>query len=191
MFDYQINKNICLLDGTKIFIDLSIPLECKVTDESEDEVIEGTIISQLLNGFKEGKKAYENSALPDKYLSRSKFIITNKLEYGVGGVFRLKTDEILFDANGMSGITETPSYLFGHELGHKIAKYIDKLKALEEIANILMLSTAYKEYLNEIFANECGVIVSGIENDAYYDIPLSQGKREGIHQIILANSYRV
>ena len=70
--NYIITKDVCLQDGTKIYICINIPLEAKVTDERADEFMNDTIINQIMRGFKTAKYAYENSLLPNKFLNYGK-----------------------------------------------------------------------------------------------------------------------
>ena len=191
MLTYKIRKDICLMDGTKVDISINIPIEEKYTSEQEDEFIESMIIDQLMRGFNTGKEAYEASELPNKFLNYSKFHISNQLEYPILGIHHGDTHDISFDSNAISGIGVSPDYLFGHELGHKISKFIDRKQAFKDIADILMMSDAYQYYLEEIFANECGNMVSGEENNEFYDQPLPEAKRKGIQRRILANVYRI
>lgn len=187
MINYKLGKEVCLFDGTKISIGINIPLSQKDTTEREDEWMNGVLIDQIVNGFNSAKDAYDNSPLPNKYLNHTRFIVLNSLENLTEANMR-PNDDIILDADGISGIGSKSEYVFGHEMGHKIIRHIDRKEALRDIADILVVSQDYEALLEEIFANECGNIV----NKSSYDfvVPMSQAKRQGVQRRVLANIYR-
>lgn len=158
-----IEKKICLLDGTKIEININIPLgDYCIIDEKKDEFMTDILTNQILNGLRHSLDAYKNSELPNKFLHPQIFIVTNELPFYMLGAFHLVGDNIVVDADAISNIRRTSSdFLLGHEMGHKICKYKDYQDAYESIASSFGISVNGNEaFLSEMYANLCGLIVS-------------------------------
>lgn len=189
----SINKEIALLDGIRITIDIDILLSDTAIIREEDSFIDDMLVNQVLNGLKDSIERYKESEMPNKFIKNQRYIITNKLPSNIKGVFSSIRDEIYVDADVISGITNLgAAFLHGHEVGHKIEKYFNLLAVYEEIAHILDLSVSGNEYLiSETFADECGNITAQSNIDhGLLRYPLEQEKREYIHRKILYNLYK-
>ncbi|MDE5630707.1 MAG: M48 family metalloprotease [Bacilli bacterium] len=196
-----IQKDICLMDGTRIKVDIHIPLRFNsVLDESQDEWVMEMLNNQVLKGLRDSIAAYKNSELPDKFLYPQKYTITNVFPEKVLGAFCLDGDDIIVDADTISNIGKTESsFLLGHEMGHKIAKYIDTMDALISIASSFGISVeGNEEFLNEAYANLCGIITCGnndipLLNFSSYSLNdiLSNGHTEHLKRKVLSNIYHI
>lgn len=196
-----IEKKICLMDGTNINIRINIPLDGYYQiDEKKDEFITDIIINQVLRGLKQAIASYKNSELPNKFLHPQVFYITNELPFYTLGAFQLVGDDIIVDADAISNIRKTSSdFLLGHEMGHKICKYIDPQNAYESIASSFGISILDNEYfLREMYANICGLIVSGNNEEKLPHLgeytlneALSQGHTEHLKRQVLKSIYHV
>ena len=161
-----VQKDICLMDGTKIKIDIQIPLKYDVAiDKRNEEFVEQIMIEQFLRGLKESIAAYKASELPDRFLYPQEYIITNVTPFL--GTYFLLGDDIMISADGISNITGTENtFLLGHEMGHKIDKYKETTDAFYSIATSFGMNVQdNEEFLREMYADICGIIVSG-NNDA-------------------------
>lgn len=175
-----VQKDICLMDGTKIQVDIQIPLEFDVAiDKKSEEWVEKMMIEQVLRGLKESIAAYKNSELSDRFLYPQKYIITNVTPFL--GTYFLIGDDIMVDADGISNITVTENtFLLGHEMGHKIAKYKDTTDAFYSIASSFGMNVPdNEEFIREIYSDLCGIIVSG-NNDA----PLVHLGRHSLNDVL-------
>lgn len=196
-----IQKDICLMDGTRIKVDIHIPLRYEsVLDDSQDEWIMEMLNNQVIIGLRRSIDAYKSSELPNKFLYPQNYIITNEVPQGAFGAFYLDGDDIIVEADTISNIGKVKSsFLLGHEMGHKIAKYIDTTDALYSIASSFGMGVeGNEEFLNEVYANLCGIIVSGknetpLANMGYHSLNdlLSNGHTEHLKRKVLSNIYHV
>lgn len=191
---YKIDKNISLLDGKSIAIDIDIPFSGEIDENGDYSFIEDIIVQGLYREAKGVLDGYQQSELPNKFIERQKMIITNNLPDSILGVCDVSND-IYLDADAMQGIRNIkPKSLFAHEVGHKILKYIDNIKALEDIGDFLGLKREYHlAILAEIFAEACGNIVS---DESCYNvlgekICVDHYTNEAIKQKTLYNIYHV
>lgn len=194
-----IQKDICLMDGTKIKIDIQIPLEYDIPiDKINEEFVEQTMIEQFLRGLRESISAYKASELPDRFLYPQEYIITNVTPFL--GTYFLMGDDIMISADGISNITGTENtFLLGHEMGHKIDKYKDTTDAFYSIATSFGMNVQdNEEFLREMYADICGIIVSGnneaplvhLGGHSLNDI-LSDRHTENLKRQVLRNVYHV
>lgn len=193
-----INKNIMLLDGTKISIDISLPVS-DIYDVGEERYyfVSDIMINQVLRGLRKSIDAYKSSELPDKYLNFQEYIVTNNIPYGILGAFRLVGDDIIVEADAISGIRPTSAaFLLGHEMGHKIDKYIDTKETYASIASSFGIGSDNEEFLREMYANICGLIASnnndeGLAHLGGMSLPdvLSEGHTEYLKRQVLKGIY--
>lgn len=194
-----IQKDICLMDGTIIKVDIQIPLEHEsVIDENQEEWVKEMMTEQVLRGLKESIAAYKTSELPNRFLYPQKYIITNVTPFL--GTYFLIGDDIMVDSDGISNITGTENtFLLGHEMGHKIAKYKDPTEAFYSIASAFGINVQdNEELLREIYSDLCGIIVSD-NNEAplvhlggnSLNEVLSNDHTEHLKRQVLRNIYHV
>lgn len=190
---YKIDKQIVLMDGKNITIDIDIPFNGELDETRDYSIIEEMMIGGLYRGTKEAIDSYQNSDLPNKFIESQKFIVTNNLPTDVLGWCSDNAD-IYLEADAMQGIRHvSASFLLAHEVGHKILRYIDKDQALKDIADILAITPENCQFfLSEIFANACGNLASKDENyDVLGDrITFNEDISEAIKQRTLYNIYR-
>ena len=186
-----IKKDIVLLDGRSVTIDIAIPIrgEAIVTD---DDFIEEILIGQVTRGLKGAISDYKKSELPDKFIQDQKFIITNKLPWNVAGFFNPETDTICADADVMSNITRCKAnYFLGREEGNKLRKYCDTTESFEAIASTLGIGVSgNEELIKEIFIDICGSIVAG-DDETQLSLPLDERKKQYVKRNILRDVYKV
>lgn len=186
-----------LNNGVKVICNLNIPVIGNEKDEIYDMRMDSSkpmLTSQYLNAVKNVLKHYEMSPLPRRFIEGQEILITQFPKYeGLYGIFDLVRDIILVDADTILGArkNECSSFLFGHQMGHKIAKYRATSELYKSIADILGISLDGNfPILNETYADECGNMVSPIINEhGILPVPLSENKREGIQKVILRNIY--
>lgn len=191
---YKIDKNIVLLDGKSITIDIDIPFNGELDENRDYSFIEDIMIQGLYRGTKEALEDYQQSELPNKFIEQQKIVVTNNLPECILGVCDVFND-IYLDADAMQGIRNVkPSFLFAHEVGHKILKYIDNAKTLKDLGDILGLAHEYHQaFLIEIFSEACGNIAS---NDNSYNVfgerlDIDESTNGAIKQKTLYNIYHV
>ncbi len=158
----SITKRICLEDGINILVDLQIPLSIdKIT--FDDSMIEDLMINQCLHGLKEAISSYRCSKLPNIFLTGQEIIITNELPDDIYGSMTLLGDTMFVDADAISDIRPIKaSFLFGHEMGHKISKYRPMADSKELMARLLGIGLlGHERVINEALADEFGTIVTG------------------------------
>lgn len=191
---YKIDKEIVLMDGKSIIIDIDIPFAGELDETKDYSLIEEIMIESLYHGTRGAIEKYKASALPDKYIEHQSFIVTNNLPDKVLGA-HATNGNICLEADAMQGICYvSASFLLAHEVGHKILNYIDKSKALKDIGDVLGLTSEYYQiFLSEIFADACGNLTSKDENyDVLGDrITFDENTSEAIKQRTLYNIYRV
>lgn len=161
---YKIDKNIFLPDGKSIIIDIDIPFNGELDEEKDYSFIEETIIDGLYNGSKKAIDCYQASELPNKFIKRQNFFITNNIPNILLGVCD-ESGDIYLDADAIQGIRYVSAeFLLAHEVGHKILRYIDKNRVYKDIADVLGIDVDnFQIFLTETFANACGNIASGLE----------------------------
>lgn len=188
-----IKKDICLFDGTKIKIDINIPLSDDVPEERiNDELFDDILINQLLQGLKDSIAAYKNSELPNSFLHPQKIIITNILPMKLYGAFNIIGDDIIVDADAISNIRRIGNgFLFGHEMGHKIDKYRNTEEAYQDIARSLSISENALPILKEIYADICGLIVANSNEPSAYLGDVSNDRCEYLKGRVLKNIYHI
>lgn len=193
-----INKEIMLLDGTRISIDISIPIyDLMDVAEERVEFVTDILVNQVLRGLRSSIESYKNSELPNKYLQFQTFIVTNKIPFTIAGAFKLDGDDIIVEADSISDIRPiSASFLLGHEMGHKIDKYIDTKEAYQSIASSFGIGTANEEFLREMYADICGLIASKNNNEplahlngASLNDVLSEGHTEHLKRQVLKSIY--
>lgn len=190
----QIRKEIYLPEGIDVLVDIDIPLSINVLSEKDDSMMDEMLINQVYRGIKGALEDYRNSELPDKFLVGQKFIITNKMPLNTHGRFYLIGDDIMVDADSISGIRRIDaSFLLGHEMGHKYEKYLDLRDAYEAIANMLGMSTRGNEHLLlEIFADECGnIAINNLRDSESQIVSMSEDKRKYLQRKILGSIYHI
>ncbi len=196
-----IQKNVCLMDGTKIKVDISIPLRSEsVLDESQEEWVMEMLNNQVIRGLTSSIDAYKNSELPNRFLYPQNYTITNSMPADALGAFCLRGDDIFIDADAISNIGRiSSSFLLGHEMGHKIEKYTDPTEAFWAIASAFGMGIQdNEEFLREMYADICGIIVSQ-NNDASlahlggYSLNevFSNDHTEHLKRRVLSNIYHV
>lgn len=142
--------------------DIKLKFQREVDDDIDDTFITDIITEHGEESIKKCIRAYEQSELPDVFLKGQKFILTNQLPYYIYGYLYLPNDDIVLDIDTINNIRRVEStFLFGHEMGHKIDRYRETTKTKEEIARVLQMSFEGNEYnLKELYADLCGLIVS-------------------------------
>ncbi len=160
----KIQSNISLNDNISVQIDIEINLNKRLEEINDDvdKFVTKNIIAQELRSLKSSIETYKESELPNVFLNNQKFIVTDKLPFQIFGYFYLPNDDIVLDADTVSNIRSVgANFLFGHEMGHKIAKYRNTKISYKEIASIYGLSIYGNErFFSEVFADICGYIVS-------------------------------
>lgn len=189
MLAYELNKEICLLNGIKLLIELHIPLERKLTSVEEDNYMNEILIKQITMGFRKAIKDYEESVLLDKFLYGSPYQVSNNLGDEEYGMYDTEKNIITFDADTISGLFDDNSYTLAHEVGHRIFQHKGNEEIMEEIANIAEVSTKDERLIKELYANECGNIATKSFDD--YIISLTKQKHQALQRKILANIYHV
>ena len=131
--------------------------------------------------------------MPKKYIDGQDFIVTI-LPREIIGYFIYFNDEIYVDADAISNIKRTnAAFLIGHEMGHKISKYINtkNIKSIyDEISRIYYISSSNKEKLNETFADLVGFIID--DNGTFsYPIDKDNGKKQYAKRKVLESIYRI
>lgn len=142
--------------------DILLTFDSEVRDDIDDKEFVDIIVSQGLRNIKKLIQAYEQCDLPNIFLTDQRFIITNKLPSSIHGYYSIPSDDIVLDADSISNIRRIESsFLFGHEMGHKIDRYRDTLEAYKEIAKVFQMSMEGNEHnLKELYADICGLIVT-------------------------------
>lgn len=191
------SENI-LNNGIRVICNIDMPVSGEESDEIYAERLEslGVILdNQYLTSIKRVLMSYEKSSLPQKFITNQKILIKNLPTYnGLYGMFDHWYDDIIADANTISEVYHgvSSSFLFGHEMGHKLYKYKSNEELLRGIANILDISAYGNDYLiTETFSDECGNLISPTicEHDIL-PFPLEDTKREGIQRLILEHVYK-
>lgn len=187
-----------LRNNVKVVCNIDIPVLGKETDEiydSKSEFIFPILTNQYIDSVKKVVCSYEKSPLPSRFLVNQEILITKlPTDSGLHGVFNLIGDNIIINADTILNIYgEIPAdFLFGHEMGHKIAKYKALKEVYQEIADILGISVYGNDgILSETYADECGNMVSSqIIDHGILPQPLDEYRREGIQKTILKSMYR-
>ena len=194
-----VQKDICLMDGSKIKVDIRIPLRYdSVLDEEQDEWVKEMMVNQVIRGIKESIDAYKASELPNKFLYPQTYVITNESPYL--GTFISGCDDIILDADGISDIRRVKnSFILGNQMGYKIDKYTDTTDAYASIASSFGMNVQDNEdFLREMYTNICGLIVSGdnatplapLEGNSLPE-ELSEGHTNHLKRQVLRNIYHV
>lgn len=173
-----------------VLVDVSIPIKRNVLSPSDDDWMTNYLYNQYKNGLKETINQYDNSPLPKKYIDGQEFIVTI-LPREILGCFYYINDEIYVDADAISNIKRiNAAFLLGHEIGHKISKYIYTKTIYNEISRIFNISSSKKEILNETFADLVGFIVN--DNGSFsYPIKTDDRKKEYAKRKVLEGIYRI
>lgn len=193
MTHIPVKKDIMLLDGKRIIIDVDVQFDGPIAvDEEGYEFGVEMMISQYSNAVKRSIEAYKNSDLPTRFIEFQEFFVADLsfLGYGHFGIYDRRSDTILFDPNAISGIGCRTEFLFGHEVGHKIGKYKLDDDAREEIRSLLGLCTYNEHIISETFADACGDIVLNKPNSYYQFLPNDEKSREKLKNLALRASYR-
>lgn len=194
MIKKEIQKEIVALDGSySIKVDLSIPLGYHVVVPIEDDFVDNILINQVTNGLKQAIREYQSSELPERFITGQRYVITNSLPDGILGAYDIPTDEIYFDADMISGIMDVkPTFILGHEVGHKITRYRKMDDALMDIASVLGVGLFGNEKtITEIFCDEFGNIAAGTDYDrGLLRTYIEPERRKYIHKKILYNLYK-
>ena len=159
--------------------DILVTFEEEVRDDIDDSFLVNTLIYQSVEGIKSAIRRYEESGLPNRFLKGQRFIATNKLHRHIYGYFYLPNDDIVLDADAISNIRRIESsFLFGHEMGHKIIRYRDTSSSQKEIARIFQMSIEGNERnLKELYSDIVGLIVSNF-NSSEEDPKVTHLKRK-------------
>ena len=190
----NINKKIYLLKhNNNVLVDVSIPIKRNILSPKDDDWMIDCLCNQYKNGLQEALNQYDNSPLPKKYIDGQDFIVTI-LPREIIGHFIYFNDEIYVDADAISNIRRTnAANLIGHEIGHKISKYLNtkNIKSIyDEISRIFYISSSNKEKLNETFADLVGFIVD--DNGTFsYPIDKDNGKKQYAKRKVLESIYRI
>ena len=133
---------------------------------------------------------YDNSPLPQKYIKEQEFIVT-VLPRIILGCFCYINDKIYVDADEISNIRRiNASFLLGHEIGHKISKYIDTKDIYNEISRLFCIPISRKDILEETLADLVGFVVSN--NGSFsYPIDTDNRKKEYAKRKVLTSIYRI
>jgi hypothetical protein len=196
--NFNYNSKTQLNNGIKVICNFNIPVSGAEEDkvyESRMESLKPKLTTQYLTAIKEVLKRYEYSPLPKKFISNQSIFVTKMPVYDeLYGLYKLVGDDIVVDADTICNlyIRLQASFLFGHEMGHKIAKYKATDELYEEMASILGISLNENYYaITETFADECGNMISPIICEhGVLASPLNENKREGIRRLILRNANR-
>lgn len=159
--------------------DILVTFEEEVRDDIDDSLLVNTLIYQSVEGIKSAIRKYEESELPNRFLKGQRFIATNKLHRHIYGYFYLSNDDIVLDADAISNIRRIESsFLFGHEMGHKIIRYRDTSSSQKEIARIFQMSIEGNERnFKELYSDIVGLIVSNF-NSSEEDPKVTHLKRK-------------
>jgi len=187
-----IKKDIVLLDGQRVTIDIAIPIRGEVI-VTDDDFIKEILVNQITRGLKGAISDYKKSELPDKFIQDQKFIITNKLPWNVAGFFNPDTDTIYADADVISDFTCCKAnYFLGREEGNKIMKYRNTTESFEAISSALGIGVSgNEELLKEVFIDICGSIVASDDERTQLALPLEEKKKQYVKRYILRDVYRV
>lgn len=194
MTNIPVKKDIMLLDGKRIIIDVDFPIDGPITvdEEGYEHGIE-LLMCQYYNAVKRAIEAYNNSDLPTRFIEAQKFIVTDLSFAGPGnlGLYDRQSDTIFFAPNAISGIGCNGEFLMGHEVGHKIERYklIDE-ETKEEIRSILGLCSFNEHIIKETFADACGDIVYNKQDSYHQFLPDDEKRREKLKNLVLKTSYR-
>lgn len=189
----KIEKKIVLADDININIDLSIPI---FTDRviEDDGFIDDIMIKQCLRGLKEAISTYKSSELPDRFISGQEIIITNDLPEGIYGAMSMIGDMMLIEADAISDIRPVKaSYLFAHEIGHKIERYRDMSESKNMVAHLLGIGLyGHERMISEALADEVGNIAVRENSDACrFNYYLEDEQHKVLQHTILKDIYRV
>lgn len=179
--DYKkLNHNII------VDTDILLTFDEEVRDDIDDSFLVKTVIYQSVEGIKSAIHKYEESELPNRFLEGQRFVVTNKLPSHIYGYFYLPNDDIVLDADAVSNIRRIESsFLFGHEMGHKIIRYRDTSSSQKEIARIFQMSVEGNEQnLKELYSDIIGLIASNF-NSSEEDPKVTHLKRK-----VLSDLYR-
>lgn len=185
-----------LSDGIKVVSDLKIPVLTANDNNRLDEnnFFKEMITSQYLKGIKETLVAYKNSLLPDRFLTNQLIYVVNTSDFYGSFLYDGDLDIIYVNFNTISDIScYKSSYVFGHEMGHKIEKYKANMTTYQEVSRILDVSVdGNLKILSETFADACGNIVYSDIN-AYHMLSksLTEEKNEALKRLVLKTVYSV
>ena len=172
----------------------TVYVECPFMDFGfEDYKVDSfteVLCSQYKRGLIEALDKYNVSPLPNKYINGQDFLV-KVFPSHYYGFFHYDGDIIEVDADTISGMRKIcSSYLLGHELGHKISKYIDTDEVFEELGSIFDIPMSRKDILEETFADVVGYTVSG-QIAFVYPFPTSVGKNEYAKKRVLRSIYKI
>lgn len=129
--------------------------------------------------------------MPNNFIAKQLFYGTTLLPVGISAAYNYDYDIIVMDADATSGIGfVSPAFLLGHEIGHKIDFYKGMEEAKREIADSLMISSDYVDYLTELFADVCGSIVDGRPRLPRFEPEIEPEKVKYMQTLALRNIYR-
>lgn len=187
----NIKKTIFLpKHNNNVLVDVSIPIERNILSPSDDEWMANCLCNQYKNGLKEALNQYDNSPLPKKYIDGQDFIVTILPREILGG-FSYIDDKIYVDADAISNIKRiNATFLMGHEIGHKISKYIYTKDIYDEISILFYISSSKKEVITETFADLVGFIIN--DNGTFsYPIDADSEKKGYAKKKVLESIYRL
>lgn len=192
------NSKERLDSGGNLIYDLSLPVIAGNDDLNDErfEFIKTILNSQYSNAVSYVIADYKNSLLPLKFIENQNIYVTNLGDCSnIYGLFELNGDDILVDANAICSMIADirSSFLFGHEMGHKIANYRAKDATYIQLANILGISFYDNQNIvKETFADECGNIVCPIRCEhGILPLPLTSNKIEGVKRLVLSTAYKL
>lgn len=192
------NSKKRLDSGVNLIYDLSFPVIAGNDDLIDErfESIKTILNSQYSNAVTCVIADYKNSLLPLKFIENQNICVTNLGDCSnIYGLFELNGDDILVDANAICSMIADirSSFLFGHEMGHKIAKYRANDATYIQLANILGISFYDNQnIIKETFADECGNIVCPIRCEhGILPSPLTPNKIEGVKRLVLSTAYKL
>lgn len=201
MFINKIEKYICLPYGVNLYIDIELPIDeialANPDYEESSEKVKELIVSQITGSIMRNLESYASSELPSRFLAGQNIVVTTKLIDDNLGTFDRRTDIIRLDPDRISLAMDglQASFLFGHEMGHKIQKYKNPQDTYGEIANFFGMGLSNDILLREIYSDIVGNMASQSKLDRGIYIPhlqtsLSPEESNYIKKRVLNSIYR-
>lgn len=165
----KIEKKVFLPNyGVNLDIDLAIPVENPTTDEKEDEFIKDAMVNQITRSLTSALESYRINKLPTSFTKGQELVVTTDLAYDTPGLFDRRTDIIYLDPNYITICMRSisPSFILGHEMGHKIDKYRDTTEVYDQIADFFGISRYNEHVISEIYSDIVGNIAARGYNES-------------------------
>lgn len=188
----RINRKLTLEGNINIYFDLEIPLGIPSIN-FDDSDIENMLINQYLRGIRSAILSYRNSELPSVFLEDQNIVVTNKLPEDIYGAMTMVGDTMIIDADAISDIRAIEaSFLFAHEMGHKIIKYRPMKDSRGLVSSFLGVNEHAKKLIDEALSDEMGNMSVGFISSANrFNHLLRSSEHHRLQYTILKDVYRV